>query len=123
MLAGRGTECGAEWLVEAVKAVEGRLPGHAHIRKEVEWVAANLHRDDPDPETAPSMTAINMLLDVRASEALRRDFWNIVLAKRLSPGEPKSRPEPMDNGEDGALQEETRKSFVERYFGTETEAT
>jgi hypothetical protein len=110
---GNGTQ-ETDRLLAAAKAVESRLAGIANIREEIEWVASNLHRDDPDVAKAPSIAAINMLADVRTDNALRRDFWNLIWSKRLSPGERKPRQTAFDDeereaAEDAAVDEEALK--------------
>ena len=76
----------------ALQRVADKLPDRASIQNEIEWVGANLHDPQPDFDKAPSRTAINLLLDVAHDERMRREFWTIVLGKRLSPGEPRPKP-------------------------------
>ena len=74
----------ADALQEEIRRVEGQLPAYAHFSDELGWLASNLHRHEPDVAKALSLSAINMLLDLRADQAMRRDFWNIVWSKRLN---------------------------------------
>ena len=104
-------------LREATRAVEGQLPGHAPIREEIEWVASNLHRDDPDVAKAPSLAAINMLADVRADNALRRDFWNLNWSKRLSPGDRKPRRTAFEDEDRSEEDEQVDVAALKRRLG------
>jgi len=104
-------------LCEAARAMEDRLPGHAHIRDEIEWVASNLHRDDPDVAKAPSIAAINMLADVRANNPLRRDFWNLNWWKRLSPGERNPRQTAFEDEGQSEESEQVDVAALKRRLG------
>ena len=123
--AGVGTKDPTAYIAEvqeAMRDAERRLPGHASIREEVEWVGANMHKESPDVANAPSLLAINMLLDVRADPALRRDFWNNVLSKRMRPGDRK--PKPSAFAEDTVAEAEIdrdqhQSELMKRLFGTE----
>ena len=112
----RGT-ADADRLHDAARAVEGRLPGHAHIRDEIEWVASNLHRDDPDVAKAPSIAAIYMLVDLKADNALRRDFWNLNWSKRLSPGERKPRHTALEDEDQSGEDEQVDIAALRRRLG------
>ncbi|MEK6676240.1 MAG: hypothetical protein AABZ47_11385 [Planctomycetota bacterium] len=105
-------------LREEIRKVEGQLPAHAHISDEISWVASNLHRPDPDVAKAPSLSAINMFTDLRADQAMRRDFWNIVWSKRLSPGDRRPRKSAFE-GDDLSDEEEKEANdmIMRRIFG------
>ncbi len=70
----------------AIEAVAG-LPLRAAIIDEIDWVAGHVGQPIVDIGTAPSRFAVNLLNDLRADERLRRDFWTLVLNRRLAPGE------------------------------------
>lgn len=65
------------------------LPQQCSIDKLIAWVSANLHRDVPDMDRAPSCDAINLMIDARTNEKVRARFWEICLTKRMSPGDRK----------------------------------
>jgi plasmid stability protein len=100
----------------ALRNVAGKLPDRAAIQSEVEWVAANLHDPCPALDKAPSRTAVSLLLDAKRDERVRREFWTILLTKRLAPGEPKHRPTTFaeDQTDDDEQQETER---MRRLFG------
>lgn len=93
-----------------------RLPAQAGIAAEIEWVAANLGLKRADPTGAPSLLAVNLLADVKKDERLRRNFWGLVMNRRLSPGDRKHKPSAFrkDNTEDRAAHD---RETHQRLFG------
>ena len=113
-----GREADADGLREEIIKLEDQLPPHAHISDEISWVASNLHRHDPDVAKAPSLSAINMFTDLRADPAMRRDFWNIVWSKRLSPGDRRPRKSAFEgDGMSEELEKEAHENLMRRIFG------
>jgi hypothetical protein len=110
--AGSGAAGDPEGLRQAAREVEGRLPAHAHISDEMQWVAANLHDPQPAFDKAPSRTAVSLLLDAKRDERVRREFWIILLSKRLSPGEPRRKATAF--AEDSGAEPESAESEAER---------
>jgi hypothetical protein len=74
------------------------LPDRATIQSEVEWVGANLHDPSPAFDKAPSRLAVSLLLDAKSDERVRREFWSILLAKRLGTGDPRPKAGPFQEG-------------------------
>ncbi len=110
---------GPSQLDPVLRGAMERLPNQAAIQSEVVWVAANLHDPQPDYDKAPSRTAINLLRDVARDERLRREFWTIQLAKRLSPGESRRKatafPEDRDERIDQEEEERTARLMEEMF--------
>ena len=66
------------------------LPSKASVERELDWVSANLHRSYPNVQRAPSLAAINFIIDARTDARVRATFWNTFWSKRMSPGDRKA---------------------------------
>ncbi|MBI1826922.1 MAG: hypothetical protein HY287_15895 [Planctomycetes bacterium] len=75
------------------------LPDRATIQSEIEWVGANLHVPSPAFDKAPSRMAVSLLLDAKSDERVRREFWSILLGKRLGTGDPTPKAAPFQEGD------------------------
>src|SRR3990172_4164215 len=86
------------------KAREGLmldLPLKASVEKELDWVGGNLHRAYPNVQHAPSLTAINFIIDARIDQRVRATFWQTFWSKRMTPGDRKAAVSPFAGDKDG----------------------
>ena len=107
---------GTERLRAEAQLAAAELPDRAGIKSEIEWVGANMHHPHPAFDKAPSRSAISLWLDVKSDERLRREFWTILLGKRLTPGEPKQRKTRFEEDQTNNM-EEREEEVMRRLFG------
>lgn len=67
------------------------LPKRAGVEKELDWISANLHRNYPNVQDAPSLSSINCIIDLRLDPKVRATWWATCWSKRMSPGDTKSK--------------------------------
>ena len=107
------------------KAREGLmldLPYRAGIEKELDWIGANLNRNYPNVQRAPSLWSINYIIDLRLSPKARETFWSTSLSKRLTPGDKSGKGKEKtvlskDVEDDDSAKQENHEALMKRLFG------
>lgn len=110
-----------KYVVKCREGLQLKLPQRAGVEKELDWVGANAHRSLPDVQSAPSYFVLNFMIAGKLNPKVLDDFWRNSWAKRLSPGDSKSKKQQSSVSEDQIDHDEENREedLHRRLFGGE----
>lgn len=109
-----------EYLARCREGLRLNLPERVGIEKELDWIGSNFYMPLPNVYRAPSLFSLNWLIACKSEQDTARKFWDTVLAKRMSPGDSKSKKGSAVKEDSGDVEAEASdEELRRRLFGSD----